>query len=571
MYSFPNATRFAVALLLAGGLYTATQAQTTYVVTSLSDNAAQTGIDGNITLREAITAANTDAAFGDAPAGSGADIIDLTGLAGTITLEQDQFEITGALTITGPGANVLTLDGDRQYRIFDITAAVNVTISGVRFFEAQPTLFNPDGGGAVRSVASQLTLTRTEFATNTCARLSMACNGGGVLQSGGVLNVSGSTFSENTAAFGGGAAIYVSGVVSATVVGSTFTASQAFDGVIGGMSSPPISILNSTFMLNLTLSNPGPVIDTDATIYSTIISDNDSACDVFGLLVTTAGFNIIEETCGTFTPALTDQVGVRLTDVTALQNNGGSVPTILPLAGSAAVDAGDCTDANSPASDQRGLPRNVDQPQYTNTGDGCDVGAVELTSAEALPVELTRFEAVHAAGTVSLTWETATETNNAGFDIERRPAGQDAWQTLGFVPGFGTTTQAQTYRFEVDDVTAGRHEFRLKQVDFDGAFEYSPVVEVVVDLPGSYALSEVYPNPFNPTASLTLVLDREESVRIVVYDATGRHVQVLHDGTLPAQETRTFRFNAENLPSGTYLIRATGASFAATRVATLMR
>ncbi|MEM6337476.1 MAG: hypothetical protein AAF752_12980, partial [Bacteroidota bacterium] len=262
MFSFPNATRFAVALLLAGSLYTATQAQTTYVVTSLSDNAAQTGIDGNITLREAITAANTDAAFGDAPAGSGADIIDLTGLSGTITLEQGQFVITQSVTITGPGANTqvgantLTIDANNADRHFDIAAGQTVTLAEVRLSNGAPpeiTIAQCANGGAINSAASSLTLRNLELQDNSCMTQcpsGIGCNGGAVHQgNNGIINVIGSTFVGNSVGLGVGGGLALLSGATGEVVNSTFTENLAGDG--GAIYSAASFLLaNSTVMRN---------------------------------------------------------------------------------------------------------------------------------------------------------------------------------------------------------------------------------------------------------------------------------------------------------------------------------
>jgi hypothetical protein len=188
-----------------------------------------------------------------------------------------------------------------------------------------------------------------------------------------------------------------------------------------------------------------------------------------------------------------------------------------------------------------------------------------------LPVELAAFDAVVAGRNALLTWTTASETNNAGFYVERKGAGEETWRRLGFVEGRGTTSEATHYGFRAEALAPGRHTFRLRQVDFDGAFAFGPEVEVFVEVPGSFVLSEPYPNPFNPQTRFTLTTARTERVRIEVVDLLGRRVRLLHDGELRGGAPETFTFEAAGLPSGPYQIRALGETFVAARSVMLLK
>ncbi len=204
--------------------------------------------------------------------------------------------------------------------------------------------------------------------------------------------------------------------------------------------------------------------------------------------------------------------------------------------------------------------------QYTGgSGGGYASG---FSSGTALPVELTRFEALADGPAVVLSWSTASETNNAGFEIQIR---NSDWQVLGFVEGHGTTLEPQSYTFRIEDLLPGRHVFRLKQIDFDGAFEYSPEVEVAVELVEAFYLSAVYPNPFNPRAQFTLMVRQEQSVRVAVYNVQGRRVALLHEGSIAAGTHHRFVFQGAALPSGLYLIRAEGQTFSAVRSVVLVK
>jgi hypothetical protein len=139
------------------------------------------------------------------------------------------------------------------------------------------------------------------------------------------------------------------------------------------------------------------------------------------------------------------------------------------------------------------------------------------------------------------------------------------WQALSFIDGFGTTETAQTYAHRIDGLLPGVHRFRLRQIDYDGTFEYSPEVEVDIGVPGTYHLTSAYPNPFNPETSFSLSVARAQDVQVAVYDVTGRRVALLYDGLFPAKTARAFRFGASTLPSGVYLLRVLGEQFSTTQ------
>ena len=194
--------------------------------------------------------------------------------------------------------------------------------------------------------------------------------------------------------------------------------------------------------------------------------------------------------------------------------------------------------------------------------------------AASLPVELVGFEALADGETVVLRWETASETNNAGFEIEHaaaEPGGTLRWHVIGFVEGYGTVNEPQRYTHRVPTLAPGRHRFRLRQVDFDGAFEYSPEVEVAVELAATHALAAAYPNPFNPRTQFSLSVAQAQPVTVTVYDALGRRVAVLHDGFLDAGLPHTFTMDAASWPSGVYLYEAAGATFREVRTALLVK
>ncbi len=179
-----------------------------------------------------------------------------------------------------------------------------------------------------------------------------------------------------------------------------------------------------------------------------------------------------------------------------------------------------------------------------------------------LPVELIAFKAIADGERIVLTWRTAAETNNAGFEVWHTPPG--AKQTvIAFLEGHGTTNQVHEYRLVLDTQTPGVHRFQLKQVDFNGMFAFGPVVEVRVKAEEAISLSEAYPNPCNPKTHFTLTVAHAQPMRVEVFDMLGRRIATLYDGWLEAETRHLFTFEVENVPSGLYVYRATGEHGAA--------
>ena len=174
-----------------------------------------------------------------------------------------------------------------------------------------------------------------------------------------------------------------------------------------------------------------------------------------------------------------------------------------------------------------------------------------------IPVEMTSFTAAVAGGNVELNWTTATETNNQGFQVERSNGGE--FTSVGYVAGHGTTTETQNYIFTDRDVPVGSYSYRLKQVDFDGTFEYSDVVEAEVAAPVEFALDQNYPNPFNPSTKISFRLAADSKVSLKVFDVLGQEVMTLINNELTAGSHQV-DFDASGLNSGVYFykIEATG-------------
>jgi hypothetical protein len=176
---------------------------------------------------------------------------------------------------------------------------------------------------------------------------------------------------------------------------------------------------------------------------------------------------------------------------------------------------------------------------------GCGVfRSVEST----IPVELISFTANVIENRVRLEWSTATETNNQGFEIQRSKEGVEYF-TAAFVNGNGTTTERQNYSYADWNLNDGKYFYRLKQVDYDGSYEYSEVVQVELAALNSYLLEQNYPNPFNPATTIGFGIQNKSNVKITVLNVIGEEVAViLNEEKEPGYHQVVF--NADNLPDG---------------------
>jgi photosystem II stability/assembly factor-like uncharacterized protein len=182
-----------------------------------------------------------------------------------------------------------------------------------------------------------------------------------------------------------------------------------------------------------------------------------------------------------------------------------------------------------------------------------------ITGGEPIiPVELTSLTANVDENIVNLFWTTGTETNNRGFEIERQAGikqyAVNNWDKIGFVEGKGTTTETQFYSFIDQGLTPGSYLYRLKQIDFDGIYEYSDAIELEVLPPDNLILNQNYPNPFNPETVISWQLPLAGKVTLIIYDVLGKKVAMLIDEDQQSGRYE-INFDAEGLPNGIYLCR----------------
>lgn len=184
-----------------------------------------------------------------------------------------------------------------------------------------------------------------------------------------------------------------------------------------------------------------------------------------------------------------------------------------------------------------------------------------------LPVELATFDATADGNAVHLRWTTASEAQNAGFEVQRST--ERGFETIDFVDGAGTTTESTRYTYTAEDLSSGTHAFRLKQVDLDGSTSIGP--ERIVTLrPDGVHLATTGSNPLRKgqNAAFRLTADTEESVTVTLHDVLGRVLRTLYDG--PASpEGRDLSVSTSSLSAGMYFVRVQGPSGTTTRRITI--
>ncbi|MBX7042381.1 MAG: FG-GAP-like repeat-containing protein [Ignavibacteria bacterium] len=185
------------------------------------------------------------------------------------------------------------------------------------------------------------------------------------------------------------------------------------------------------------------------------------------------------------------------------------------------------------------------------------------------PVELTAFNSNIIGKDITLTWSTSAELNNSGFEIQRAIENGNLkienWSKIGFVSGSGTTNEPKEYSYTDRNLETGKYKYRLKQLDFNGNFEYFELSEVVsIGIPDKYDLSQNYPNPFNPVTTINYDLPNDGIVTIKVYDIIGREVKTLVNEMKTAGYYKV-QFNAADLASGAYFYQMQAGEFVAVK------
>jgi hypothetical protein len=197
-----------------------------------------------------------------------------------------------------------------------------------------------------------------------------------------------------------------------------------------------------------------------------------------------------------------------------------------------------------------------------------------------LPVELISFTAVKQYADVLLEWQTASELNNYGFEVQRQVGSRQAivgkWELVSFVNGNGNSSSPKFYKYTDTEINnSSVYHYRLKQIDTDGSFTYSHSISVTVDIPEYFSLAQNYPNPFNPFTAIKYSISsvgtyRITPVQLKIYDILGNDIETLVNEEKPAG-TYEVKFDGSELTSGMYFYRIQIGNFVETKKMVFMK
>jgi hypothetical protein len=203
---------------------------------------------------------------------------------------------------------------------------------------------------------------------------------------------------------------------------------------------------------------------------------------------------------------------------------------------------------------------------------GFDLDAIQAT--DVVPVELVSFTAENSDDEVVLKWQTATETNNSGFEIQRsrksKVKSQTDWISITFMDGIGTTTERTDYIYKDKVKESGIYYYRLKQIDFDGSFGYSQTVEVNISSPKDFVLYQNYPNPFNPSTTIKFSLPIKGNIKLEVYNSVGQLIETILDKPMEAGY-HELDFDGSGYSSGIYFYRLATETYSSAKKFILLK
>ncbi len=196
-------------------------------------------------------------------------------------------------------------------------------------------------------------------------------------------------------------------------------------------------------------------------------------------------------------------------------------------------------------------------PSYCQATNLNSFSLFTVTSDDSpLPVGLASFTANVTGREVALKWITDEEVNNSGFDLERKSNADNNWIKLTHIKGAGTTNSQTIYTYKDLNIPTGKYNYRLKQIDYNGNYEYLELKGFVdVGIPKVYNLSQNYPNPFNPTTKINYDLPLDSKVTLKVYDVTGREIYTALNNVQVQAGYNTINLNFSNFASGIYFYR----------------
>jgi len=464
-----------------------TNAATLTVLIDLSITVSDTGDSGPGTLRQAIA---------DICPGGTIDF----GVTGTITLTSGELAIDKDMTISGPGAANLILDGGGTVQLFQVTGATSLTLQNLTLANGAAA----GGGALIDNSTATTTITGCVFSGN------MASIGGGAIFAAGTMTISDTYFSGNSTPVSYGGAIYA-GSGTMTISNTLFSGNSAAGGGAITNSSATMTLTNVTMngnsataigggifagggaldIVNATIDGnsataPGAmgggiaVSGGTVNLKNSIVADNTatSGPDIFGT-VTSQGYNLIRTTTdATINGDTTGNIIGSNPLLSALADNGGSTRTMALLSGSPAINAA----AGCPATDQRGISR----PQGAN----CDIGAYEFVTGTTTTLGSSQNPSVYGQ---SVTFTAAVADSETGSV----PAGTVTFMDSGTPIGSGTVTSSAQAVFSTMSLSPGSHDITA-EYGGDTSFETStsaPSTQTVNQAATTLTITSATPDP----------------------------------------------------------------------------
>lgn len=219
-----------------------------------------------------------------------------------------------------------------------------------------------------------------------------------------------------------------------------------------------------------------------------------------------------------------------------------------------------------------GLVWNLEESGIVSPTFSAAFGVYDGSYNGILPVELSSFVSTIQRNSVTLKWETSSEINNSGFEIERKLTDNNEWTKIAFVNGFGNSNELKSYNYKDNSLNTGNYNYRLKQIDYNGNFEYFELAnEVIIGVPLQFELSQNYPNPFNPSTKINFSLPVDGNVKLDVFDISGKLVKTLINNEFKPANYYTVEFNGADFSSGTYFYTIQSGNNVETRKMVLVK
>jgi len=154
-------------------------------------------------------------------------------------------------------------------------------------------------------------------------------------------------------------------------------------------------------------------------------------------------------------------------------------------------------------------------------------GLLSLSLSTPVQIEINNYNVyTYNENKIILEWKTLSEINNFGFEIEKSRDKLN-WRKIGFIKGYGTTYSENSYIFHENENSAGKYYYRLKQIDFDGSYQYSQIIELKTLIPEKWEIEQNFPNPFNTETIIKYKTPKNLFVSLKIYDILGKEVKTL--------------------------------------------